>query len=128
VIANNNLITNWKIISQSYWQLLCRTLLFETRRKSARFRVGAKFEPLSGLLPTGLRFLRHPITRIPISVSRDSPARGREYGLTTFHVTNFRGLGAVFGPALLHPRWSTRETPSLNAYHFGLGLTASLAH
>ena len=56
------------------------------------------------------------------------PAQSRrEYGLTTFHVNQRCGLGSASPPAVLCPCIPTMEGDNRLHYHFGSGLSATLA-
>lgn len=110
-----------------------------TTRKSAPFRVRAKFEPLSAPLQSGIRFLRVLLPTPPTDLLADClPSR---IGCTrlavgwAYHVPVPAGpmfwvcpLSACLfpGSALdgvpIHHRWATGYVP------FGQGLSAALAH
>jgi hypothetical protein len=79
----------------------------------------AKFEPVSTLLPGGLRFFLHLRPAPPsvcLTVSPARPDTGRRYGISTFRIIDpVRDLGAPWTPAVLRFRVSTLETYTLTA-------------
>ena len=77
---------------------------------------GVMFQPLSGQLPTGLRFLPHPL---PAALSGHltvslAARRQQNNGLTTFRRWNrLGGLGRVSPPVVHHLRRRSSEPPNL---------------
>ncbi|RIW06440.1 hypothetical protein D3C95_03960 [Escherichia coli] len=56
----------------------------KTRWKSAHFRVGANFEPLSHPLRMSFRFLHHPLPAFPSVNLTINLAQRRKFRLTKF--------------------------------------------
>ena len=56
------------------------------------------FKPVSIPLQHGLRFFRYPIPARPTTSLAVRLPKGREYGVTTFHLFNKNGLDPAYPP------------------------------
>ena len=73
-------------------------------------------QPLSGPLQAGLRFLPRPLPAAPSArLAARLPSR-EDYGLTTLHRRNPRGLGPASTPVARHLRRMSLEHPDLATY------------
>lgn len=89
--------------------------------KSAPFRVWAKFEPLSAPLQFGIRFFPFPIPALSSAcLTTCLPIARRGYGLTTFRISNLKGLGAIFSPVPFLSSLGYSENPNLGHLPFWL--------
>ena len=76
----------------------------------------AMAQPLSGPLQVGLRFLPRPLPAAPsVRLAARLPSR-EDYGLTTLHRGNLRGLGPASTPVARHLRRMSSEHPDLATY------------
>jgi len=65
---------------------------------------GVMFQPLSGPLQPGIRFLCDPIPAPPTARLAAHLPRGQQYGLTTFPICHTTGLGPAYSPVVLRRR------------------------
>ena len=88
---------------------------------------GVMSQPLFDPLRADLRFLPRPLPAASsVRLTAGLPV-GEDYGLTTLHPGNLRGLGPASTPVARHLRRMSEEHPDLATHHFGPSLSAPLA-
>ena len=88
---------------------------------------GVISQPLFDLLRADFRFLPRPLPAASsVRLTAGLPV-GEDYGLTTLHPGNLRGLGPASTPVARHLRRMSKEHPDLATHHFGPSLSAPLA-
>jgi hypothetical protein len=88
---------------------------------------GVMSQPLFDPLQADLRFLPRPLPAASsVRLTAGLPV-GEDYGLTTLHPGNLRGLGPASTPVAHHLRRMSKEHPDLATHHFGPSLSAPLA-
>ena len=70
----------------------------KTSRTWAHFRAEVMLQLVSGPLPSGIRFFRHPKPASPKTSLAACCPRGERYGVSTFQLFKFVGVGACSRP------------------------------